>query len=148
MVLDLLSNAARYTFLREGLSEAFGFLGQPGLEALPDGEYEVLGSRVRAIVSRAPGRSVQEGRLEAHRKYIDIQYLVSGQEKIGWSPREGLVNATPYDEEADIEFFGGAPESLIGIPVGCFAVFMPSDAHLPLVGEGMIHKVVVKVLLD
>ncbi|RKX47287.1 MAG: YhcH/YjgK/YiaL family protein [Verrucomicrobia bacterium] len=145
MILDTLGNAAKYAGLKIGLSEAFGFLDQPGLAELPDGKHEIAGSRVYAIIAHENGRAVSDGKLEGHRKHIDIQYVISGEESMGWAPREGLVSSVDYDEENDLEFFAGEPDSIVRIPPGSFAVFLPTDAHLPLVGDGPIHKVVVKV---
>lgn len=145
MILDTLGNAAKYVGLKMGLSEAFGFLDQPGLAELPEGKHEIAGDRVYAIIAREDGRAIEEGKLEAHRKYIDIQYVISGDESMGWKNREGLVNSVDYDEEQDLEFFEGTPGSIVRVPPGSFALFLPTDAHLPLIGNGPIHKVVVKV---
>lgn len=147
MILDTLKNAARYAGLKVGCSEAFGFLDQPGLQELPDGRYEITGNRVYAIVDRTHGRKVSEGQLEGHRRYLDIQFVVSGEESMGWRPAAGLTSAVSYDEERDLEFFEGEPESIVRVPAGSFAVFLPTDAHLPLIGDGPIHKVVVKVAI-
>jgi len=147
MILDTLGNAAKYAGLKEGLSEAFGFLDQPGLAELPDGTYEVSGDRVYAIISHVDGRQIDEGELEGHRKHIDVQYVIRGEESMGWKNREGLVNSVDYDEEKDLEFFEGKPDSIVRVPPGSFAVFLPTDAHLPLIGKGSIHKVVVKVAI-
>ena len=147
MILDTIENAAKYAGLRVGSSEAFGFLDQPGLQDLPDGKYEIAGERVYAIVERTSGRKVSEGQLEGHRKYLDIQFLISGGESMGWSPRAGLVTAVEYDAERDLEFFDGDPQSIVRVPPGSFAIFLPTDAHLPLIGDGPIHKVVVKVAI-
>lgn len=145
MILDTLRNAAKYTNLKDGVSEAFGFLDQPGLAELPEGRHDILGDRVYAIIARTEGRSVSDGELEGHRKYVDIQYVISGDESIGWSPREGLETSTEYNGEDDLEFFAGEPHSVVCVPPGSFALFLPTDAHLPLIGEGPIHKVVVKI---
>ncbi|MEN7972505.1 MAG: YhcH/YjgK/YiaL family protein [Verrucomicrobiota bacterium] len=145
MILDTLQNAAKYAGLKMGISEAFGFLDQPGLAELPEGKHEILGDRVYAIIARENGRKVSDAQLEGHRKYIDIQYVISGNESMGWAPREGLANSVDYDEEKDFELFEGTPKSIVRVPPGSFAVFLPSDAHLPLIGDGPIHKVVVKV---
>ncbi len=147
MILDTLGNAAKYAGLTPGASEAFGFLDQPGLAELSEGKHEILGNRVYAIVAHENGRKVSDAQLEGHRKYIDIQYVISGGESMGWSPREGLVGSVEYDEEKDLEFFEGEPEAIVRVPPGSFAVFLPSDAHLPLIGSGPIHKVVVKVAI-
>lgn len=145
MILDTLENAAKYAGLKVGSSEAFGFLDQPGLQDLPDGKYEIAGERVYAIIERTSGRKVSDGQLEGHRKYLDIQFIVSGEEAMGWRPRAGLATAVAYDAERDLEFFEGDPESIVRVPPGSFAIFLPTDAHLPLIGDGPIHKVVVKV---
>jgi biofilm protein TabA len=145
MILDTLANAARYAGLKNGLSEGFGFLDQPGIETMADGRYEISGDMVYAIIERTQGRSIAEGKLEAHRKHLDIQYIISGEESMGWSPRESLPASGNYDPDRDLEVFDGDPQSIARVPPGSFAVFLPSDAHLPLIGSGPIHKVVVKV---
>lgn len=145
MILDVLSNAAKYAGLKTGLSEGFGFLDQAGIADLEDGKYEINGDLVFALVQRVPGRKIEDGELEGHRKYIDIQYVISGKESMGWSAREGLVNSVEYDEKRDVEFFEGKPESMVRVSPGSFTIFLPSDAHLPCIGSGPIHKVVVKV---
>jgi YhcH/YjgK/YiaL family protein len=147
MILDTLENAAKYAGLKAGCSEAFGFLAQPGLTEIPDGKYEIAGDRVFALVQRQQGRAISDGQLEGHRKYLDIQFVISGEESMGWRPRAGLSNAMAYDATRDLEFFEGEPQSIVRVPPGSFAVFLPTDAHLPLIGEGPIHKVVVKVLV-
>lgn len=91
---------------------------------------------------------MEEGKLEGHRKYIDIQYVISGDESMGWSPRSDVAPSENYDAEKDLEFFEGSPESIVQVPPGSFAVFLPTDAHLPCIGKGPIHKVVVKVAVD
>ncbi|MDH3981317.1 MAG: YhcH/YjgK/YiaL family protein [Kiritimatiellaceae bacterium] len=148
MILDTLENAARYAGFKAGLSEGFGFLDQPGLADLEDGKYVISEDLVFAIVQRNPGRDVSEGKLEGHRKYIDVQFVISGDESMGWSPRSDLPESVHYDAEKDLEFFEGTPQSIIKVPPGSFAIFMPSDAHFPLIGNGPIHKVVVKVAVD
>ena len=106
MILDDLKNAARYCHLHAGFRQGFEFLQRADLLALAEGRHELLGDRVFALINRDPGRGHEGARLEAHRKYIDIQYLVDGSEEIGWRPttecRE-LVEA--YDESRDIMFF-------------------------------------------
>ena len=148
MILDTLENAAKYAGFRTGLSEGFGFLDQPGVAELPSGKHEINGDLVFAIVERNQGRKVSDGRLEAHRRYLDIQYIVSGDESMGWSPLSDLVPAEGYNAERDLEFFDETPQSIVKVPPGSFVVFLPSDAHLPGIGDGPIHKIVIKVALD
>lgn len=148
MILDTLENAARYTSFKPGLSEGFGFLDHPGIAELEPGRYEIAEDLVYAIVEKNEGRKVEDGKLEAHRKYIDIQYIISGDESMGWSPRSELIGSEGYDEERDLEFYTDKPQSLVKVPEGSFAIFLPTDAHLPGIGSGPIHKIVVKIAVD
>lgn len=148
MILDTLENAARYAGFKAGISEGFGFLDQPGVADLEPGKYEITGDLVFAIVEKNDGRKVEDGKLEAHRNYLDIQYIISGDESMGWSPLSDLDSSKGYDADRDLEFFDDAPQTLVKVPPGSFTIFLPTDAHLPGVGNGPIHKIVVKVAVD
>jgi biofilm protein TabA len=146
MILDDLSRAARYAALHDGFRQGFEFLSRDDLESLPSGRHEIDGDRVFALVNRDPGRGHEGARLEAHRKYIDIQFLVSGREEIGWRPTAECQQLTdPYSSERDIMFFGDAPQTWVELPVGKYMIFFPEDAHAPLAAHGENVKVVIKV---
>ncbi len=146
MILDTLENGRRYFGLHEGFREAFEFLSHADPGRLSPGRVEIEGDRLFALVSRGPGRSRRDARLEAHAKYIDVQYIVSGIDMMGWKPVAACKRpAGPFDAEKDIGFFDDDPEAWIAVHSGAFAVFYPEDAHLPLLSAGEIHKVVVKV---
>ena len=86
MILARLEQADRYLALHPDFPAAIAFLrGQP-LSDLPQGRIEIAGS-MYALLSRSPARRRSEARLEAHRKYIDIQYVIAGVEEMGWNPR-------------------------------------------------------------
>lgn len=148
MILDTLENAAKYTAIKIGSSEAFGFLDQPGVAELADGKYEINGDYVFAIVERNQGKKAEDAKLEAHRKYIDVQYIVSGEETMGWAPLSDLANSEGYDEARDLEFFTDKPEAFVRVPAGTFAVFLPTDAHMPGLGDGAVHKIIVKIAVN
>jgi len=146
MILDLLENAERYWGTHPACAAAFAFLRRPDLATLPDGRIDLDGAKLYALVQRPEGRGHAAARLEAHRKYADIQYVIFGQEEYGWRARADAPEATePYDDERDIEFFPGAPAVWLPAPPGSFAVFFPEDLHAPLAGCGPLHKVVLKV---
>ncbi len=146
MILDILENAPRYFALHEGLAKAFEFLSRPGLQELPVGRYEIDGDRIYAMVSTGPGRRKEDALLETHEKYIDIQFILEGCDTMGWKPKSLCTQpAREYDSKADIQFFEDTPDAWLATGSGSFAIFFPEDAHLPLVSEGQIHKVVVKV---
>lgn len=149
MIIDTLERADSYSLIHPAFKEAFAFLKQPGLADLPLGRYEIQGDRLFCTISKETGRRRTEAKLEAHRKYIDIQYVIDGTEEMGWRQTStcGRVR-TNYDAGKDIGFFEDEPETWTKVLPGSFVIFLPEDAHAPLVGEGGIHKVVIKVLLN
>jgi YhcH/YjgK/YiaL family protein len=132
-----------------GLERAFEFLARTDLAALPLGRTDIEGSDVFLTVSEAETRAPEQVKFEAHRRYIDIQLVVQGQESIGYAPVASLVTAEPYDATKDIEFFSVPQESAaIALRAGDFVVFAPGDGHRPslhLDGPHVSRKVVVKV---
>jgi YhcH/YjgK/YiaL family protein len=147
MVLDHVQNADRYVALHPRFAEAFRFLTETHLTDLAPGRHEVDGDRLYAMVIRAPGTGCEEARLEAHRRYIDIQYSVDTTDVIGWrhAPTCGLMS---IDEEKDVGFSDAEPNAWVAVAPRMFAVFFPEDAHAPMGGEGELHKVVMKVAVE
>jgi len=80
----------------ERWAQAFRFLATTDLAALPKGRHELDGTNLYASVDEYLSREPEDCRLEAHRKYADIQYVISGQEQIGITPLAETVEATPY----------------------------------------------------
>ena len=150
MILDSLARHARYTDWMPSLEQAFKFLLARANADLSPGKYEIDGERMFAIVAPYDTRDFDSAEPEAHRKYLDVQYLVSGRETIYWTPLEEVGPVTkPYDADRDILFFArnevGRP---IELAAGHFAIFLPEDAHEPNCHSGppgRVHKVVVKV---
>jgi biofilm protein TabA len=146
MVLDTLAVADRYAGLHPRFGEAFGFLSKASLASLGAGRHEIDGDRVYVLVDYRSGRGHQGARLEAHRRYIDIQYTIEGMEEIGWTPLAACrPPADGFDEAKDIAFFDDRPATWLSVPPGHFAVFFPDDAHAPLGGQGQLKKAVVKI---
>jgi YhcH/YjgK/YiaL family protein len=145
MILARLEQADRYLALHPDFAAAIGFLrGQPWND-FPPGRIEIARA-MYAMVSKSPARQRSEARLEAHRKHIDIQYLISGVEEMGWKARSRCLRPhDQYDAETDIEFFADVPDNYVTVLPGEFVVFFPDDAHAPLIGTGAVHKVVIKV---
>ena len=87
------------------------------------------------------GRGRTDARLESHRRYIDIQLTLDGDEEIGWRPLS-LCRApvAPFDEQRDIRFYDDAPDSWVAVPPGRFAIFFPDDAHAPLARNGAAQE--------
>jgi YhcH/YjgK/YiaL family protein len=147
MILDQLTHAARYEALHPDLAAAFAFLRQPGLATIAEGRHAIAGDRVYAIVQDYDTKPLAEGFLEIHRRYVDVQFIVSGEELIGWAPLADQAVQTPYDPARDIGFLHGAAEP-IRVQQGQFAIFFPADAHMPCRTTGTptrVRKIVVKV---
>jgi YhcH/YjgK/YiaL family protein len=148
MVLDSLESAGRYWTLHTMFPRAFEFLRNLTQKELPSGRYEIEGEKAYGIIALERGKRREEAGLEAHRRYIDIQCCLEGTETMGWKPTaECRGDSEGYSEERDIEFFRGRPQAWITLTPGRFAIFFPEDAHAPLVAEGWVRKVVVKVLV-
>lgn len=149
MILDQLENGHEYTLLNEGFAKAFEFLSRPDLKELESDKYEIDGERVFAMVSRGPGKPREEGKLEVHRDYIDIQVVLNGVDDMGWKPLSSCNEPVgDFDAENDYQLFTDTPDSWLSVGHGKFVIFYPKDAHLPMIGEGELHKVVVKVAVE
>lgn len=114
-----------------------------------DGEYEIEGRDVFAIVQTITTQPRENCIFEAHRQYIDLQYCLSGGELIEWAPVETLTPKGKFLTERDYGHYL-APEkttSLVMTP-GTFGIFFPTDAHMPKISDGVhpqTKKVVIKI---
>ncbi len=147
MIIDKLSRAEKYYSMHPAFEKAFTFLRENDLSKLSVGRHEIDGDKMFCLISEGQGKTRDEAKLEAHRKYIDIQYIISGTDEMGWKPTAECTNIeTEYSEENDIGFFSDKPEIWRKVPAGSFAIFFPEDAHVPMVSDSEIHKAVIKVL--
>ena len=146
MILDTLINSARYAGMHPGFARAFEFLAATDLAALPPGRHEIDGDRIYVSIDHTDGRGEDGARLEAHRRYIDIQYTIDGNELIGWMPLARISSPDGgFDDTKDIGFFADRPSTWIAVPPGSFTIFFPHDAHAPLAGRGHLKKAIVKI---
>ena len=103
MIYDKITNFETYAALSQDIRESLAYLKQMSPDT-PVGVYEIS-PRARAIVSEYTTKPVNEKGFEAHREYIDIQYLLAGEEQIACQPLEYLKETVPYNAEKDIIFF-------------------------------------------
>lgn len=147
MILDKLENAGFYLNISNELKKGFEYLINTDLQALESGFHEIEGKNIFALVSYFETKRPEDCRLEAHRDYADIQYIVSGREAIGFATLKNQEITTPYTPERDIVFFNGETTPLI-LETGMFVIFFPQDVHQPgmqVDGSEKVKKVVVKV---
>lgn len=133
-----------------GLNTALEFLHSCNAD-IPDGKVELDGRNVYAIIQSYNTKDEADSpRFEAHRKYIDIQFLLAGRELMGWAPLESLTITEPYDSDKDI-LFGTAPKSssaFTSFTAGQAIMLSPADAHAPGLTSSNpcdVKKVVVKI---
>jgi YhcH/YjgK/YiaL family protein len=154
MIVAKLDQIAHQAELFPRLRKGLGYLQNLDPQALEPGTVEIEGREVYAMIQSYTSRPVDENaRFEAHRKYLDIQYLVSGAEAMGWAPLDQLAVTVPYIDEKDI-LLGNVPakaRTLVPFSAGYAILLYPSDAHAPGLAGGdpqPVVKIVVKVLLD
>lgn len=148
MVYDKIDNIETYKGLSDDIYEGLKFLKNASAD-LACGVHEI-NPRVKAIVSEYDTKAVNENGFEAHKKFIDIQYLLKGKEKNCCIPIEKLKETKPYKEEIDAAFYDEAEvltqELMLGD--GYFAVYWPQDGHMPCLKveeTETVKKVVLKV---
>jgi len=147
MIFDKLENAQFYYGLGEKIKLAFEYLAVTELTSLENGRYAIDGDEVFVIVQDYRTKPENEGKWEVHRKYIDIQYIVQGTEKLGWLNLNDFEPETEYDSDKDIVFGSGKGDFLTAKP-GQFVMFTPQDAHMPglcVDTPEYVKKAVVKV---
>jgi YhcH/YjgK/YiaL family protein len=113
---------------------------------LSEGRHVIDGEKIYATVSKGPGKALEDAKLEVHDSYIDIQVLIAGMETMGWRDRRHCqhIHAT-YDETKDVALYNDSPEVFFTLEPEHIVLFFPYDAHAPMIGDGEIHKVIVKV---
>lgn len=147
MIVDKTDNLTLYTHLGSKFQKAFTFINDPELMLLDNGKYEIDEDNVFALVSEYKTKDEIFGKLEAHRKYIDIQFVAKGSELLGYAPFNEQEIVTPYNQEKDIIFFKGE-KSFIKMKRGMFAIFFPNEIHMPGIKSSeqeYVKKLVVKI---
>ena len=150
MIIDKIENLHLYKNLGERISKSFDYIKTTDLKNLPVGKYLIDGENIFALVSEYKTKSESEGKLEAHRKYIDVQYVIGGEELMGYAPLGNQNILESYKKENDIVFFTG-DKSFIKVSEGMFAMFFPTDVHMPGICVGKksaVKKLVIKVGVD
>lgn len=149
MIKDKLVNAGTYYKLSERLQKGFQWLAKTDLKQLEDGKYIIDGNNIFANVQSY--NTKDDAPYEAHRRYIDIQYMVEGEEKVGVTDYSVCSVKEEYNENNDIEFLYCEENSAYQtLEEGSFLVFFPHDAHQPALISGkkqLVKKVIVKVAI-
>jgi YhcH/YjgK/YiaL family protein len=150
VIIDRLANPAPLYQLPSRLARAIEYLRATDMRAVALGRHDLDGDDLFALVqeytTRAPGDCVWE----AHRRYIDVQFVVTGAERMGVAPLAQMHEREAYDAARDVAFFEPGSE-FVTIREGMFAIFGPEDVHSPCHRAGepaLVRKVVVKAAVD
>lgn len=150
MIVDNLSNSKKYYVLSEKFEKAFEFIKKATEENLHIGKYEIDGTEVYGLVQEYETKTEEQGKFEGHRKYIDIQYMISGIERIEVIDISKAKANTEYNDEKDIEFYDNNEKTgNVVLEAGEYAILYPNDIHKPGMTFGAkatnVRKIVVKV---
>jgi biofilm protein TabA len=149
MIIDRLNNYHIYAY-NDTLKAGFEFLKD--LRKFPaEGRIEIRGDEIFANVDSYQTKLKSKCKMEAHKRYIDIQVLFSGEEMILWHPVSCLQEDVPYDDKRDVGFFIPPPRAAAKaiLSKGIFMLFYPEDAHMPQIAVNntpkSVRKIVVKI---
>ena len=152
MIFTSLANAAANDLSTERYRKALEFLARPDLADLEPGRHDIMGDEVFANVQELTTVPAGEKNYEAHRRYADIHYVISGTELIGVAP---VAECAPVGEFSEADDFGlytpGGREAWATLTPGDLVVTPPCDAHKPGCCPGEpapLKKICVKVLVD
>ena len=150
MIIDKLDNGTYYYGIGTRMQKALDYLKNTNLADLEPGKYQIENYEIYAMVFEYETKSIEGVLWEAHKQYIDIQYMIKGSEKMGYTNAENIVTTVEYDREKDI-LFGTASGDFLTVKEGIFVIFTPQDGHMPSISIEKSEKVkraVVKVLVD
>jgi len=144
--------AISYFQHKERWDKAFKFLKESDLQNMELKRYDLDGNNLYVLLSEYMSKNEEDARYEAHRKYLDIQYVVSGKELIGIAPLAQMKDILePYSEVKDIMFMTVNPGTDYKAMPDRFFIFFPEDLHRPGLKDGEnspVRKAVVKVKID
>jgi len=152
MILDTMKNHQLYHCVHEKFADAFAFIEKAVAQDLPVDRYELDGTKLYAFIQSYDTKLPQDGKLEGHQNYIDIQYVISGRERIDLVDISRATPKTEYNPEKDVQFYQDA--GIAGgyqLEAGDYGIFFPQDLHKPCLRVGAeaeaVKKIVVKIAL-
>ena len=148
MIIDQIANSHYYHALNPKIRRAFDYIHQTDLLASNIGKYEIDGENLYALVQQYNTKKKEQGVWEAHRRYIDLQYIIQGMERIGYANLTRLTHGE-YDTNKDFLPLDGEGDFLT-LQSGSFIILLPQDAHMPgiaVVSPAPVKKVI-KISVD
>ena len=147
MIIDVLTNCEKYTKLNENFKTVFDYLKNNNLKEMACGSYEINGKEL--YFNLQEGVTKQTQKLEAHKKYIDIQVVINGEEYMGYTNINNTTVTEEYNEEKDVMFLNGTVDK-VKADEKTFVIFYPEDAHMPSLSvneDKLVKKAIFKILI-
>lgn len=148
MIIDRIENAALYYPLHPRFKQAFDYIAQIDIHTLPVGRHDI-DDGMYVLVQEYTTKQKGEGKWEAHRRYIDLQYVVQGVEGMGYANIHDLEQGEYVPEKDFLPLFGEGEQ--IALKSGYFVLLFPKDAHMPSMALGdskPARKIVVKIAVE
>lgn len=149
MVFDTLIHAEMYYSLHPGFKKAFEFLKSTDLSTIAPGEYPIDGRNIYAMVKNYQTRLPEQGRWEAHKEYIDIQFVAAGEENMGYADKAEMQEVEYVEQKEQIVLKGEG--QYLKMKPGNFMILFAHDAHMPCMAIDQpipVKKIIVKVKID
>jgi YhcH/YjgK/YiaL family protein len=146
MIIDRISNSPLYYSVHSGIQQAFEYIRKTDFSTMPAGRTDIDGADLYAIFQDYITKPGEQGLWEAHRRYIDLQYVVQGAERIGYANIVSLSQGA-YDPSKDFLPLQGEGDFLT-LQQGHFALLFPEDGHMPGLAVDVpmpVKKLVVKI---
>ncbi|HEX2869401.1 MAG TPA: YhcH/YjgK/YiaL family protein [Ignavibacteriales bacterium] len=146
MIFDSISNFYMYASIHPQFNSVLNFLSAVNIEDLPAGRHAVNDNGVFAGVDEYGTKEVSEGFIEFHKKYIDIQIVLRGKEKVGLCNKD-TARELEFNEEKDFGKLEGDMD-FITLKENYFVILFPHDGHMPQMMDGSperVKKMVIKV---
>ncbi len=148
MIIDVLSNSQKYRTLHKEFATVFDFIKTHDLKNMECGRHEIKGNKVFFNLQEYETKPAQK--LEAHKKYIDIQVVVTGKEYMGYTNIQKTTVSEEYNAEKDVMFLNGNVDKVTADDES-FVIFYPEDAHMPALcidNPSKVKKAIFKILID
>lgn len=138
MILDSIENSAAYEKISPAFAAAMSWLAEHRDGKLPEDRVRI-NEDAYVMYKCYDTKEQADCSYEAHRDYIDVQFVLRGQEYIGWAPKQSLTEKE-YVEHKDKYVLEG-DGALLPLQAGQFMIFFPEDGHMPCIRRGEACKV-------
>ncbi len=147
MIIDTLDNAAKYYGVHPLFRKAFEYIATQDLKSLEVCKFDIS-EGLKGAIAEKEGMTAEESasKFECHNNNIDIQLCITGPEVFGWKPRSNCSSPKgEYNAEKDVLFYNDSPDMHFTLTDNQFAIFFPEDVHAPMISDGVVKKMIIKV---